>query len=146
LNIHNTRIPFGGVIEHTNFIPPGFYGGRHIIYVFNYLDGDDPFFRADEETVRETYFSGLAKIFPHFSRRRVETAVLSRSLYATPVYGGDYTMRRPTHRTPLPNLFLANTAQVYPQDRNVSNCIANAQALCTLIGSGDAKLSDGQPT
>jgi len=135
LNINSENIPFGGVIEHTNFISPSEYGGRHIVYVFAYISPHDPLFRADEDFVRDSYFQGLAAMFPGFDGSRVQDAMVSRSAFASPVYSLNYLSRLPDYLTPVPNLLLANTTQVYPEDRNMINCIANAQAVCRLLKS-----------
>ena len=37
LNVSDRTIPFVAVIEHTNLIPAERYGGKHIVYLSNYL-------------------------------------------------------------------------------------------------------------
>ncbi len=135
LNISNETIPFGGIVEHTNLIPSSSYGGRHIVYVFAYISPYDPLFLADDDFVRQLYFQGLARMFPAFDGSSVQDAVVSRSAFASPVYRLNYLSRLPDYLTPVPNLLLANTTQVYPQDRNMNNCIANAQAVCRWLKS-----------
>ena len=43
LNIGDERLPFTGVIEHTNFIGPEHYGGSHFVYLGKYVDWDHPY-------------------------------------------------------------------------------------------------------
>ena len=40
LNVADRSIPFVGVIEHTRLIGPEHYGGKHIVYLSNYLSRD----------------------------------------------------------------------------------------------------------
>jgi hypothetical protein len=55
--------------------------------------------------------------------------------YAQPVVTPDYVRHIPPHTTPLPNLYLANMFQVYPQDRGQNYSIAMAERLArTLSG------------
>ena len=49
LNVGDPTMPFGGVIEHTNFIPKETYGGRHVVYISNYVLPDDPRWRLPDE-------------------------------------------------------------------------------------------------
>ena len=41
LNVADRSMPFVGVIEHTNLIPPEHYGGQHLVYLSNYLERSD---------------------------------------------------------------------------------------------------------
>lgn len=135
LNVNSRELPFGGVIEHTNFVSPTEYDGQHLAYVFNYLSPSDPMARLSKEEIEALYIDGLQKIFPNFNRECVKDTVLSKARFATPIYTLDYPTLMPSHETPIPNLYLANTAQVYPEDRNTSNCARNALALTRLIKS-----------
>ena len=40
-----------------------------------------------------------------------------RAPFAQPIVTTDYLQTLPPHRTPLPGVYLANMAHVYPQDR-----------------------------
>ena len=40
-------LPFIGLIEHTNFVPPERYAGRRFLYVANYVDRADPLLELD---------------------------------------------------------------------------------------------------
>ena len=46
LNVSDRSIPFVAVIEHTNLIEPEHYGGKHIVYLSNYLTTDNPLYRC----------------------------------------------------------------------------------------------------
>lgn len=135
LNVNSRELPFGGVIEHTNFLSPTEYGGQHLTYVFNYLPASDPLFQFSKEKIKTLYIAGLQKIFPWFNEAWIKDTVLSKARFATPIYVLNYSKLMPSHETPIPNLYLANTAQVYPEDRNMSNCVKNALALTRLIKS-----------
>ena len=45
--VGDRSLPFLGIIEHTNFIPPEHYGDAHIAYLTNYLERDDPLYQHD---------------------------------------------------------------------------------------------------
>jgi protoporphyrinogen oxidase len=38
LNVGDRDMPFGGVIEQTNVLPPSTYGGRHVVDISSYVD------------------------------------------------------------------------------------------------------------
>ena len=43
-----------------------------------------------------------------------------RARAAQPIVTLNYSEKLPDHRTPLPNLYLANTSQIYPEDRGTN--------------------------
>ncbi|MBT4072473.1 MAG: protoporphyrinogen oxidase, partial [Chloroflexi bacterium] len=42
---------------------------------------------------------------------------------AQPVIGTNYSAQLPEHKTPIGNLYLANTTQIYPEDRGTNYSI-----------------------
>lgn len=89
LNI-KADVPFGAVIEHTNFMPFEDYG-EHLVYVTSYFqDENDAFWRKKEEDVLDSYLKGLEKMFPDFSRTDIHWAKLFRRIDTAPVYEQGY--------------------------------------------------------
>ena len=56
INIGDTEIPFGGIIEHTNMINSEKYNGTHIIYISNYMDKSDKLYQLDAEQLFDVYY------------------------------------------------------------------------------------------
>lgn len=120
LNIIDENISFAGIIEQTNLIPLTLYRGRSIAYVFNYLQSTHPFFQLSDEEVIRKYSSDIKKMFPNFRRSSIQNFVVSRTKYATPIYALNYSTYIPPMKL-TDKIFLANTSQIYPQDRNINN-------------------------
>jgi hypothetical protein len=53
--------------------------------------------------------------------------------FAQPIVTKGYRDRLPPHRSPVPNLYLANMSQVYPQDRGQNYSIAMANRLVSNL-------------
>lgn len=132
LNAIDKDISFIGCIEHTNLVGTKMYGGHQVMYVFNYLRADDPIYTMDPKEVYNLYTTDLKKIFPHFKKADVITWQLARTPFATPIYNGKYSRKIPKLRF-APHVYIANTSQVYPEDRNVNNGIALARKVTQLI-------------
>ncbi|HLZ21422.1 MAG TPA: hypothetical protein VKQ30_04790, partial [Ktedonobacterales bacterium] len=49
--------------------------------------------------------------------------------FAQPIVTLDYKRHIPPHKTPIPNLYMANMFQVYPQDRGQNYSIKLANEL-----------------
>ncbi|HEX8967348.1 MAG TPA: NAD(P)/FAD-dependent oxidoreductase [Chloroflexota bacterium] len=117
LNINDRDLPFLALVEHTNFMPAADYGGLHLVYLGNYLPMDHPLFGQSDEQVLGTFQDALRRIRPDFSRAWVQQHWVFRAPYAQPIVTTAYLATLPPHRTPLPGVYLANMAHVYPQDR-----------------------------
>ncbi len=133
LNIGDPSVPFTGIIEHTNFIGPEHYQGSHLIYVSKYVDQDHPFLTMPDEQVFAEYISHLPKINPAFEPGWVERYWVFRERAAQPIIGLNYSKRIPDHRTPLPGLYLANTAQIYPEDRGTNYSVRIGNVVAELV-------------
>ncbi|KKG15449.1 hypothetical protein EO98_05160 [Methanosarcina sp. 2.H.T.1A.6] len=89
LNI-KADVPFGAVIEHTNYLPFEDYG-EHLVYVTSYFqDEKSALWTQKEEQVIDSYLRGLEKMFPGFSREGVHWTKLYRRIDTAPVYEQGY--------------------------------------------------------
>lgn len=134
LNVNDTGYPFLALVEHTNYMPPDDYGGRHLVYLGNYVPMSDPLMTMCEAKVLERCLPALRRITPGFRPEWVQEHWMFRAPFAQPVVTLGYADRLPPHRTPVPNLYLANMSQVYPQDRGQNYSIAMANRLIQDLG------------
>jgi protoporphyrinogen oxidase len=135
-NIADPEVPFVGLVEHTNFISPERYGGRRFLYVANYLAPGDPLLALSPEELLEVYLPGLRKVRPEFSREWIRARWLHREPAAQPIVTVGYHRRIPPLQTGVPGLVLANTTQIYPEDRgtNYSVRLGTDAAQALLAG------------
>ncbi|MGI8824058.1 MAG: NAD(P)/FAD-dependent oxidoreductase [Chloroflexota bacterium] len=129
LNICDPGFPFVGLFEHTNYMPVEDYGGRHIVYLGNYLPMDDPLFGMNEQQVLERFLPALRRVNPDFLESWVTDHWMFKAPFAQPIVTLGYADRLPPHETPLKHFLVANMSQVYPQDRGQSYSIALAERL-----------------
>lgn len=133
LNVSDPAITFGGLIEQTNFISPEQYGGKRIVYIFNYLSENNPLFLMDAEQYLAFHEAALKRVNPSFRREWVTAKHLFRSRYGTVVYTMGYASAMPGFDTPVKRLSLVNTSQIYPYDRNMNNCAALGQKFAGTV-------------
>ncbi|MBN1134396.1 MAG: NAD(P)/FAD-dependent oxidoreductase [Methanosarcinaceae archaeon] len=106
LNIKDD-VPFGAVIEHTNFLPLSDYE-EHLVYATAYFQNkSDPLWKQSEETVIESYIAGLESMFPNFSRDDVKWTRMYRRLDTAPVYETGYMSKVLKAKTDVTGLYLA---------------------------------------
>jgi protoporphyrinogen oxidase len=133
MNIADRTMPYVGVIEHTNYVPPSEYQGRHLIYVSNYLEQDDPRFRMKASELFDLYLPHLKRINPAFDADWIEKKIVLRAKAGQPVITRDYSQRIPDHRTPIEGLYLANTLQIYPEDRGTNYSVRLGQTISGIV-------------
>jgi protoporphyrinogen oxidase len=132
MNIADRSIPFVATIEHTNFIAPKVYNNKRIFYVSNYLDAASPYFQMSREELFNAYLPHLQKLNPQFSPNWVEEMWHFKEAAAQPIVPLNYSQQIPEHRTPIRNLYLANTTQIYPEDRGTNYSVRLGQDIAKM--------------
>jgi protoporphyrinogen oxidase len=133
MNIADPSMPFTAIIEHTNFVAPGNYNGKHYVYLSKYLEPDDPYFTMPEAQVLDAYMPHLRKINKNFDREWISRYWVFRERAAQPIITLNYSERIPDHRTPLPGLYLANTSQIYPEDRGTNYSVRLGNQIAAMV-------------
>ena len=117
MNVNDPGFPFMALVEHTNYMDPADYGGRHLVYLGNYRPMDDPIMGASTDEVVRQFAPHLARINPTFSTEWITDAWAFAAPFAQPIVTTDYRDHIPPFETPIPGLWVASMFQVYPHDR-----------------------------
>jgi hypothetical protein len=88
--------------------------------VANYVDHDDPLLSLSMDELLDHYEEGLRLANPGWSRAWIKNAWLHREPAAQPIVTAGHRDRMPALRTPADGLLLANTQQIYPEDRGTN--------------------------
>ncbi len=137
--VGDRSLPFLGIIEHTNFIPAEHYGGAHIVYLTNYLERDDPLYKMTPDELYREYVQHLKKINPAFDESWVTEYHHHKVDAAQPIVTRGYSDTIPSHRTPIPGLYLANTTQIYPEDRGTNYSVRMGRQVAALMDEDSRK-------
>ena len=109
------EVPFQGIVESTTLIDRSDTGGVHLVYLMNYLHRTDSrFSRPDDETL-DGYLTGLRRMFPALAQDDILDARVFRSPFVEPLYSVGYQNRKPPITLVPGRVYLATTAQVYPE-------------------------------
>jgi protoporphyrinogen oxidase len=136
-NVADGRLPFVGLIEQTNFIDPERYGGRRFLYVANYVARTDSLLELDGDALLDRYEPGLRRVNPRFERGWVKRRWLFREPAAQPVVTIGYRDRIPPLDSGVPGLVLANTTQIYPEDRGTNYAVRLGTHAAELLMEAD---------
>jgi protoporphyrinogen oxidase len=133
MNISAPDMPFTAIIEHTNFMPPERYGGKRIVYLSRYMPPDDPLFAVSKEELLGLYTPYLRKVNPAFDESWIRESWLFRDSQAQPIITLGYRQLQPPFTTPIRNLYLINTTQIYPEDRGTNYAVRLGRQVAALI-------------
>lgn len=134
LNINEPDFPFLAVVEHTKMIDPSVYGGRHVLYVGNYVEREDWRFTTDPGELLNAFVPYLKRINPAFDPAWIKDWHFSKAGFAQPVVTPRYRALIPGHETPMSRVTLATMAQIYPQDRGQSYSVEMARKVTASLG------------
>jgi protoporphyrinogen oxidase len=133
LNITDDRIPFTGIIETTVYIDPQYVGGHHLVYLPKYTAPGSPWQQMADDEIQEVWLQHLGAMFPQFDRSCVRYFLVQRERYVEPLHGLNQTHLIPPVRTPVQNLYLATTAQIYPALTNGESVTRHAHECAQLV-------------
>lgn len=132
INVNDPSFPFVGVIEHTNFAHGESYG-RHLVYLSRYCAPNDPFSSLSDEDALAFAIPHLRRMFPAFEPQMILKAHSWQAEWAQPIVEVGYARLIPSHKTPLPGVYLATMAQVYPEDRGTNYAIRDGRKVASML-------------
>jgi protoporphyrinogen oxidase len=131
-NVMDPDAPFVGIIEQTNWVDPVDLNRKRLVYISAYCPSSDERFRMTAEELLEFYLPWIQRLFPSFTTEEVERALVWTADYAQPVVTTGYSSLIPAIETPVANLLLCTMAQIFPQDRQVSNGVKLAKQTAKI--------------
>ncbi len=133
-NVTDSGYDFVGLVEHTQFVPPEWYGGRHVMYLSRYVLPEDPLWQLSDQQVQERWLEQLERLIGRPVRTEIEGAWVFRARYAASLPDLGFSRSIPAMRSPIPGLFVAGMVHIYPDERSVNNCIRVAAELVRTMG------------
>jgi protoporphyrinogen oxidase len=110
----NCDVPFQGIVETTRAVDLEDSGGRHLAYLLNYVHRSDPLFQRDPEELQRKYVDALLGLVPGLTAADVTDAAVFRAPFVEPLYTPGYGKRVPPEELVPGRVYLATTAQIYP--------------------------------
>ena len=133
VNVNDSSVPFLAIVEHTKLAEPERYRGRHIAYLSSYLARDSSLLLLDANALFAHYLPHLKRINPAFDESWVSEHRRFHAADAQPVFTIGAGSRIAGHRTPVRGLYLANMAQIYPQDRGQNHSILLGEKVAAMV-------------
>lgn len=132
-NVTDPEAPFVGIIEQTNWVDKAEYNGNNLVYISSYVTANDKRLAMDTQELINHYMPYIKKMFPHFNSNYITDSVKWTAPYTQPIVRTGYRNLVPGTKTPINNLYVCTMAQIYPNDRQVSNGIERAKSTAQTI-------------
>ena len=114
LNITDDHFPFTGVIETTTYIEPKYVGGHHLVYLPKYTLPGSQWQKMSDDEIKQVWLKNLKEMLPTFDEKTVEYFLVHRERYVEPLHPINSAHLIPPVQTPVKDLFLVTTSQIYP--------------------------------
>ena len=134
LNVADKGYPFGGIIEHTNFVSPKEYNGKHIVYLSRYFAHNENVSKMNSQEIIDYMIPYLSKVYKNFDKDSIENINVFKTQTAATVCDINFSKKIINCKTDIDNLFIANMMHVYPDERSVNNSIRLAAEACRVMG------------
>ena len=76
----------------------------------------------------------IKRINPDFDPAWISNSWVFRERSAQPIVTLNYSEKIPDHRTPEKGLYLANTGQIYPEDRGTNYSVRLGNQIAGIVG------------
>jgi len=137
-NVCDPDVPFGGVIEHTNLIPASDYG-THVMYLSRYFTADESIAGADPADEAARWIDVLDARYPGFSKDDVVAFHPFTTPYAAPLVKIGHLRRIPPLESHIAGMWVCTTAQIYPQDRGMSEGVRTGKEAAAAIAAASVR-------
>lgn len=133
LNVNDPDFPYVGVIEHTNMIPCEGYSGRHIVYLSKYLPKSESMYQMSKDELLNFSIPHIKRMFPEFEQSWILNHHVWKEPYTQPIVVCNYSKLIPDYKTPIENLWIANMAQTYPEDRGTNYAVRDGRKVAQIM-------------
>ncbi|MGB8953493.1 MAG: FAD-dependent oxidoreductase [Candidatus Aminicenantales bacterium] len=138
INLLDRALPFTGVIETTNVIPPESFGGRHLVYLPKYVTTGDPLNAASADRITEDFTKNLKKIFPDLKDEDILHRQVFRERFVQSLPRRLPFKDAPGIRTPLSGVYVASASLVENSTLN-NNAVLQVVEEAVRIISADSR-------
>ena len=122
-NITDDKIPFTGVIEMTSLVDPAFFGGNSLIYLPKYLSSDDQLFNESDATLKDNFIESLKIMQPLLTSEDIIDSQVARARYVITIPELEYSMKLPSWKTSLKNMFIINSSFITDGTLNINETL-----------------------
>jgi protoporphyrinogen oxidase len=137
LNITDDHFPFTGVIETTTYIDPKYVGGHHLVYLPKYTLPGSTWQTMSDDEIRQVWLKNLKAMLPSFDEATVKYFLVHRERYVEPLHPINCAHLIPPIKTPVQDLYLVTTSQIYPALTNGESVARHALQSAGIVAGNN---------
>lgn len=124
----NCGTDFDGVVEMSALTGTERYGGRSLVYVMHYCGRDSALFAEPDADIARRWSAQLRALYPD-RLGTIEDVRIFKAPFVEPIPTLGYHARMPAVRVGTTNVFLATTAQIYPDVTSWNSSVGLAERV-----------------
>jgi protoporphyrinogen oxidase len=132
LSICVKSFPMMVLVQHTNMISPTHYGGRHLLYIGNYVEGTDPLIKMSAEETLKQVKPYLKKLNASYGEK-IHKMYHFKAPFAQPIFDKEFVKNKPDFETPVKNFLIANLDMTYPYDRGTNYAVKLGREVTSFL-------------
>ena len=134
----NCDTDFDGVVEMSALTGTARYGGRSLVYVMQYCDRRSPLFAEHESMTAARWSHQLATLYPDLfdGEDMIDDVRIFKAPFVEPIHTLGYGARRPDAEVVGTDVWLATTAQIYPDVTSWNSSVGLANSVADRITAG----------
>jgi hypothetical protein len=103
------------------------------VYLPKYTAPGSPWQQKTDDEIKSIWLENLQAMFPTFDTSCIRYFLIHRERYVEPLHGLNETDSVPAIKTPVANLYLATTSQIYPALTNGESVSRHAREASEIV-------------
>lgn len=132
-NVNDLEQPFLVLLSLSALVGTEQLQGKNVYYVGAYVPHDHEYFTMSDESLTQLWHKGIRALFPNFTPEMVKNQEIFRFKNAQHIVEPGYAARIVPYQSELPNVYLANFTQIFPDDRGTNYAVAEGVKVANLI-------------
>lgn len=132
-NVNDLGQPFLVLLSLSALIGTEPLKGKNVYYIGSYVPHDHKYYSMSDDEIKELWVGGIKNIFPDFDESTITASHIFKFKNAQHIVEPGYAAKIPPYQSELPNVFLANYTQIFPEDRGTNYAVAEGVKVAELI-------------
>lgn len=132
-NVNDLDKPFLVLLSLSALVGTENLQGKHVYYVGAYVPHDHKYYTMTDGEIQELWVNGIKDIFPSFDPSTITSTNIFRFKNAQHIVEPYYEDKIVPYQSELPNIYLSNYTQIFPDDRGTNYAVEEGVKVATLI-------------
>ena len=132
-NVNDLEQPFLVLLSLDALVGKEKLHGKHVYYVGAYVPHDHEYFMMTNEQIIARWSEGIRALFPNFTSAMMKHRQIFKMKNAQHIVTTNYQEKIVPFRSELPNLYLANFTQIFPDDRGTNYAVRDGIAVADQV-------------